>query len=94
MNYTIDLKNRRIVFDATGLSLDSNNVFINEFDKLTKKFLPDTSDTYECELVLLEVDLLNDKEEIVGTETKAFVRRIGRVDWLMEFNTNEYSKIV
>ena len=92
MNFVIDKESRRVVIGDMRQKMST--VIINEFEKVNKTFLEGTIDKYECELVLLEVDLLNDKQDIVGTETKAFVRRIGRVDWLMEFNTNEYSKIV
>lgn len=87
MNFTIDLENRRVVVDATTLQNKSNPIIINEFDKLTKNFLPNTQDKYECELVLLEVE--NENGEL---ETKAFTRRIGYEGWIMEFNFEDYSK--
>ncbi|MGL5100803.1 MAG: hypothetical protein ACRC6B_12380 [Fusobacteriaceae bacterium] len=91
MNYTIDLENRRVILDATTFDLEPT--VINEFDKLEKFFLPNTEDTYECELVLQEVDIYDDEQNVVGKETKAFARRVGNELWLMEFETDKYNKI-
>ncbi|MGL6132322.1 MAG: hypothetical protein ACRCZ9_11990 [Fusobacteriaceae bacterium] len=88
--YTIDLKNRRIILETTVWGIEDS--VINEFDKLEKDFLPNTADTYECELVLVDVDVLDEKQEVIGKETKAFARRVGYSDWLMEFVVEEYKK--
>lgn len=85
--YTIDEKNRRIIISGDK----RENIVINEFDRLTRKFLPNTQDKYECELVLLEVpknDIVN--EDNNETEIKAFARRIGSQNWLIEFNESEF----
>ncbi|MGL4999224.1 MAG: hypothetical protein ACRC0F_05500 [Cetobacterium sp.] len=88
--YTIDIENRRIILEATVLGVDG--AIINEFDRLEKFFLPNTADAYECELVLVEVDVQGDDMEIIGKETKAFARRVGCSEWLMPFETMSYSK--
>ncbi|MGL4426000.1 MAG: hypothetical protein ACRCZ0_08515 [Cetobacterium sp.] len=88
--YTIDLKNRRIILEKTEWGIEDS--VINEFDKLEKSFLPNTADKYECELVLVDVDILDEKQEVIGKETKAFARRIGCSDWLMGFEAEEYKK--
>ncbi|MGL5963191.1 MAG: hypothetical protein ACRCZ2_02145 [Fusobacteriaceae bacterium] len=88
--YTIDIANRRIILEAVTLGVDG--AIINEFDRLTKEFLPNTTDKYECELVLVEVDVQDDDMEIIGKETKAFARRVGYSEWLMPFETTSYSK--
>lgn len=86
--YTIDLKNRRIII--TDEKTRSQTI-INEFDKLERKFLPNTQDTYDCELLLLEVDVYDDNFEVMEKETKAFARRVGNTNWLMEFVEEEYN---
>ncbi len=86
--YTIDLENRRIIITNEKTR---NVQYINEFDRLERKFLPNTQDTYECELVLLEVDVYDDNFEVIGKETKAFARRVGNTNWLMEFVEEEYN---
>lgn len=87
MAYTIDLENRRIIINNETKS----QVIINEFDRLKRKFLPNTQDIYECELVLLEVDIYNEDYDVAGKEIRAFARRIGNPNWLMEFIETEYS---
>lgn len=66
-------------------------IVLNEFDKIGRKFLPNTQDTYDCEIILLEVDIYNDNFEVTGKEIKAFARRIGNANWLMEFVEEEYN---
>ncbi|MGL5964665.1 MAG: hypothetical protein ACRCZ2_09775 [Fusobacteriaceae bacterium] len=82
--YTIDIENRRVIIE--GATKNSEPTFINEFDKLEKKFLANTADKYECELVLVDVK----NEESGETKTEAFARRVGYEQWLMPFNTEEY----
>lgn len=93
MEYIIDKKNRRIVFKTTTLNLEGEAVVINEFDKLEKTFLKNTSDTYACELILLDVEIENENTQQKEVETKAFARRIGFESWLMEFDPTQYKKI-
>ncbi|MGL5716751.1 MAG: hypothetical protein ACRCX2_27295 [Paraclostridium sp.] len=88
MNYAIDKENRRIILEATTLNLEQN--IINEFDLLEKSFLEGTEDKYDCELVLLDVEVHDDEMNVVGVETKAFARRKGNEQWLMEFDAEEY----
>lgn len=94
--YTIDKLNRKIIITVQkdGVSTFSNyseKIEINEFDKLEKKFLPNTQDKFECELILLDVEKRDESGNKTGImETKAFARRIGREDWLMEFNESDY----
>lgn len=92
MSFTIDKELRRVI--VGDLKQKMTVVVINEFDKLEKAFLENTSDKYECELVLLDVDVMDENMNVVGKETKAFARRVGKVQWLMEFNTEEYSKSI
>ncbi|MGL5965455.1 MAG: hypothetical protein ACRCZ2_13820, partial [Fusobacteriaceae bacterium] len=82
--------NRRVILEATAFGVDS--AIIDEFDLLEKEFLPNTEDIYECELILLEVDIQDEDMNVVGTETKAFARRIGYSEWLMPFETATYIK--
>ena len=85
--YTIDLKNRRVIIETKA----RGTITINEFDRIHRVFLDGTHDKYECELVLLEVPVMNENQEDTGKkETKAFARRIGQPNWLMEFNETEY----
>lgn len=62
---------------------------INEFDKIKKRFLPNTDEKYECELVLLDVEVGED-EKTKKKITKAFAKRIDYDNWLMEFNETDY----
>ncbi|MGL6099090.1 MAG: hypothetical protein ACRCZ9_03460 [Fusobacteriaceae bacterium] len=88
MNYTIDKINRKITIETKT----KNIIVINEFDLLEKKFLSNTVDKYECELVLMDVSVYGDKMNVIETETKAFARRIGYSEWLMEFEVESYCK--
>ena len=86
--YTIDLKNRRVIIETKS----RGTITINEFDRLNRVFLDGTHDKYECELVLLEVPVMNENNEDTGKkETKAFARRVGNEDWLMIFNETEFN---
>lgn len=88
--YTIDKVNRRIIITPEGTSTYSQKV-VNEFDKLERIFLDGTQDKYECELVIMDVEIKDmETGKKTGTETKAFARRIGQPNWLMEFNETEY----
>ena len=90
--YTIDKENRRIIIKThEEFSSFSTEKVINEFDKLERKFLDGTQDKYECELVILDVDIKDmETGKKTGTETKAFARRVGQPNWLMEFNETKY----
>lgn len=88
MNYTIDKLNRTV----TVQSKTKNIIVINEFDKLDKRFIDGTQDKYDCELILLEVEIYDEKMNIIGNETKAFARRIGFSEWIMDFDTEDYKK--
>lgn len=88
--YTIDKENRRIIITPEITTTYSQKI-INEFDKLKRIFLDGTVDQYECELIIIDVD----KKDIetgkkIGIETKAFARRLGQQNWLMEFDEKEY----
>lgn len=88
--YTIDKENRRIIITLEGTSTYSQKI-VNEFDKLKRKFLDGTRDKYECELVIMDVEVKDmETGKKTGTETKAFARRVGQSNWLMEFNETEY----
>lgn len=94
-NFIIDKENKRVIIvkDSVNLlsvEISEDNV-INEFDKIYKTFLEGTKDIYECELILVDVDIKDENQETVRVETKAFARRIGRSEWLMEFNLDEYT---
>lgn len=85
MEFYVDKENRRVIIqrDIVPLSLDSN--IIKEFDKVKKIFIPNTVDTYLCELVLLDIE-----DEDGNMETKAFARRVGYPEWLLEFNVTDF----
>ncbi|WP_462424436.1 hypothetical protein [Fusobacterium ulcerans] len=87
--YQIDEKNRAIYIYDTEKTIP---IIIKEYDRLQRKFEEGTSDKYECELVLLEVELrdLITQEETGEKEIRAFARRINYPQWLMEFDENEY----
>ena len=101
--YVIDKDNRRIVIsaqpmtipeDGTTFVMPKDTIIVNEFDKVDRIFLPGTEDTYECELVLVDVEVRDEKNPEVHTgeyTTKAFARRIGYDNWLIEFNEAEYN---
>lgn len=91
--YTIDKDKRQVIIKPTikgAVTLDENVITLNEFDSLYRHFLPNTQDKYECELVLIDVPVYNDKFEEIGIETKAFSRRKGNDNWLIEFVEEEY----
>lgn len=88
--YTIDKENRRIIITPDKQTTYSQKV-VNEFDKLERIFLEGTHDKYECELVIMDVEVKDmETGKKTGTETKAFARRIGQPNWLMEFEETEY----
>lgn len=74
----IDKINRKVIIEKSKFSRSSEQVEIKEFDKVQFNFLPNTEDVFETELVLIDVEIYNDKHEATGEfETKAFARRIG-----------------
>lgn len=87
--YQIDEKNRAIYIYNTE---KTTPIIIKEYDKLQRKFEEGTVDKYECELILLEVELrdLITQEKTGEKEIRAFARRINYPQWLMEFDENEY----
>lgn len=88
--YTIDKENRRIIITPEKSTTYSQKV-VNEFDKLERIFLEGTQDKYECELVIIDVEVKDmETGKVTGTETKAFARRLGEPNWLMEFAETEY----
>lgn len=88
--YTIDKENRRIIITPEKSTTYSQKV-VNEFDKLERIFLEGTQDKYECELVIIDVEVKDmETGKVIGTETKAFARRLGEPNWLMEFAETEY----
>lgn len=101
--YVIDKDNRRIVIsaqpmtipeDGTTFAMPKDAIIVNEFDKVDRIFLAGTEDIYECELVLVDVEVRDEKNPEVHTgeyTTKAFARRIGYDNWLIEFNEAEYN---
>ena len=65
---------------------------IKEFENLDRIFLESTSDKYKCELVLLDIGLLDEDMNPTGIiETQAFSRRVGFNEWLMPFVEEEYN---
>lgn len=92
MDYIIDAENRSVIIPS--LKRGGENTVINEYDTLLKKFLENTEDKYDCELVLIEVDIYDENNlenrESIGKELKAFARRKRYDNWLMEFNLEEY----
>lgn len=88
--YTIDKENRRIIITPEKSTTYSQKV-VNEFDKLERIFLEGTQDKYDCELVIIDVEVKDmETGKVTGTETKAFARRLGEPNWLMEFAETEY----
>ena len=70
----------------------SGEIVLNELDPLNRKFLEGTDDKYECELVLQDIEITNENEEKTGiTELRAFARRKGSKNWLLEFIPEEYN---
>ena len=89
MEFRIDEVKRQVIL-VQGAPR-STEVIINELDTLNRKFLEVTHDKYECELVLQDVEIKNEAGEETGvTELRAFARRKGTENWLMEFIPEEY----
>lgn len=89
MEFRIDEAKRQVIV-VTGVG-KTTEIVLNELDPLNRKFLEGTDDKYECELVLQDVELTNEAGEKTGiTELKAFARRKGAANWLMEFIPEEY----
>lgn len=96
----IDAEERKIVITRTvkaksrTKTMEEQEVIeIREGETLERIFLPGTQDVYECELVLLEVDVINPQtqEKTGEKELKAFAQRKDRADWLIEFVETEYN---
>ena len=99
MDYIIDEINRTVTIPSIKRSLitgasTQDDIILHEFDTLKKKFLENTADKYECELILEEVDVYDEndleKRTPIGKELKAFARRKGYDMWLMELDLNDY----
>lgn len=86
----VDKENRQII--VTNERTRNINI-IKEFEKIQKVFLLGTEEIYECELVLLEVKLYDEKtRQEIGKETRAFARRIGQnyTNWLETLNETDF----
>lgn len=97
---TIDAEERKIIITRTAKTKgraktteEQEVIEIREGDPLERIFLPGTQDTYDCELILLEVDIIDPKtqEKTGGKEIKAFAQRKNHTGWLMEFVEEEYN---
>lgn len=92
---TIDIDKRRVIIERpTTLEAKdiSEPVVINEFDKIQKVFLEETKDRYDCELVLVNVEIMDEDMQPTGEYvTKAFGRRIGYEGWLVEFDLESFT---
>ena len=89
MEFRIDETKRQVIV-TTGVA-KAGEIVLNELDPLNRKFLNGTNERYECELVLQDVEVTNEAGEKTGvTELKAFARRKGAENWLMEFIPEEY----
>lgn len=89
MEFRIDEAKRQVIV-TTGVA-KAGEIVLNELDPLNRKFLEGTGDKYECELVLKDVELTNEAGEKTGiTELKAFSKRKGAENWIMEFIPEEY----
>lgn len=89
--FQIDAEKRRIIINSDTSMYKVQPIIVNEFDKLKRKFLPETEDVYGCELVLLEVDKQDEFGKKTGEkELKAYARRVDKPYWIMLFNENEY----
>lgn len=85
--YKIDKEKRQIIVTNNT----RKEIIINEFDTLHRIYLPNTKDKYECELVLLDIEMQNELGEGTGKfETRAFGRKKGNPHWLLNFVPEEY----
>lgn len=97
---TIDAEERKIIITRTAKTKgraktteEQEVIEIREGETLERIFLPGTQYVYECELVLLEVDVINPQtqEKTGEKELKAFAQRKDHAGWLMEFVETEYN---
>ena len=89
MEFRIDEAKRQVIV-VIGVG-KAGEIVLNELDPLNRKFLEGTGDKYECELVLQDVELTNEAGEKTGiTGLKAFSKRKGAENWMMEFIPEEY----
>lgn len=89
MEFRIDEAKRQVIV-ISGVA-KAGGIVLNELDPLNRKFLNGTNEKYECELVLQDIEITNEDGEKTGaTELKAFARRKGVENWLMEFIPEEY----
>lgn len=96
---TIDAAERKIIITRKAklnkltTEEQEETIEIREGETLERIFLPGTQDVYECELVLLEVDVINPQtqEKTGEKELKAFAQRKDHAGWLMEFVETEYN---
>lgn len=96
---TIDAVERKIIITRKAklnkltTEEQEETIEIREGETLERIFLPGTQDVYECELVLLEVDVINPQtqEKTREKELKAFAQRKDHAGWLMEFVETEYN---
>lgn len=97
---TIDAEERKIIITRTAKTKgraktaeEQEVIEIREGETLERIFLPGTQETYDCELILLEVDIIDPKtqEKTGEKEIKAFAQRKDHTGWLMEFVETEYN---
>lgn len=96
---TIDAVERKIIITRKAklnkltTEEQEETIEIREGETLERIFLPGTQDVYKCELVLLEVDVINPQtqEKTGEKELKAFAQRKNHAGWLIEFVEEEYN---
>lgn len=90
--FTINIPERTVTVTSDKRTKDTltEEVTLREHDIVSPIFLPGTEDTFECELLLLDVSTTDPMTmEVTGTETKAFLKRVGFDNWLMDFDPNQ-----
>lgn len=95
--YMINPEKRQLIISSPNnlngeVSLLSNNsITLNEFDTLYKNFLPGTIDTYEVELIFLEVEEYDENTQTYTKVLKPFGRRKDNHHWILTFNESDYN---
>lgn len=86
--YRVDVEKRQVI---VSVGVPRTEIVLNEFQELSKIFLEGTEEKYRCILILTDVELVSDDGEKTGeVETKAFAKKIGYDNWIMEFIPSEY----
>lgn len=89
MEFRVDKEKRQVV--VISKFAKSGEIILNELDLLKRRFLEGTKEKYECELILKDIELRDKTGKKTGKrELKAFARRKGVENWLMEFIPEEY----